>query len=127
VSPRLRNLALTVHVASSVGWFGAVAAFLALAVAGLGSPDPGRVHSSYAAMDLTACVVIVPLAFAALLTWLGVYKPRGQTGFGERGAPGAGNPTGGPPPWVKVSGLVFVAIVLLRIIVQLSGHDMHGH
>ncbi|TFD81082.1 hypothetical protein E3T53_03650 [Cryobacterium psychrophilum] len=37
--PRLRTVALTAHVFSSAGWFGAVAAFLALAVAGLISPD----------------------------------------------------------------------------------------
>jgi hypothetical protein len=35
MTPRLRKFALTAHVTSSVGWLGAVAAFLALAVAGL--------------------------------------------------------------------------------------------
>ncbi len=35
--PQLRKLALTVHVTASVGWLGAVAAFLALAIAGLTS------------------------------------------------------------------------------------------
>jgi hypothetical protein len=33
VNPRLRKIALTVHVTSSAGWLGAV--FLALAIAGL--------------------------------------------------------------------------------------------
>nr|BFE80578.1 hypothetical protein GCM10020093_031790 [Planobispora longispora] len=37
--PRLRKLALTAHVTSSVGWLGAVAAFLVLALAGLSGQD----------------------------------------------------------------------------------------
>lgn len=36
-SPRVGKFTLTVHVTSSVGWLGAVGAFLALAVAGLTS------------------------------------------------------------------------------------------
>ncbi|MFD2615698.1 hypothetical protein [Paenibacillus gansuensis] len=34
LSPRHQKFALTVHITSSVGWLGAVAVFLALAVAG---------------------------------------------------------------------------------------------
>ena len=37
LTPRLRKLALTAHVTSSVGWLGAVIGFLALSVAGLTS------------------------------------------------------------------------------------------
>ena len=68
MSPGLRKVALTAHVTSSVGWLGAVAGFLALAIAGLTSHDPQRVRSAYLAMELTAWFVIVPLAFASLLT-----------------------------------------------------------
>ena len=32
LTPRLRKAALTTHVASSVGWLGAVVGFLALAI-----------------------------------------------------------------------------------------------
>lgn len=39
MTPRLRKFALTAHVTSSVGWLGAVATFLALAVVGLTSQD----------------------------------------------------------------------------------------
>ena len=39
MTPRLRKFALTTHVISSVGWLGAVAGSLALAVAGLTSQD----------------------------------------------------------------------------------------
>jgi len=68
MSPGLRKLALTVHVTVSVGWFGAVAGFLALAVAGLISQDGQTVRGSYVAMDLVTRFVIVPFCLASLLT-----------------------------------------------------------
>ncbi|MEW2160567.1 hypothetical protein AB0950_35705 [Streptomyces sp. NPDC007189] len=68
--PGFRKVALTAHVASSVGWLGSVAAFLVLAVAGLTGQDAQRVRGAYLAMDVTGWYVIVPLAFAALLTGL---------------------------------------------------------
>ena len=40
MTPRVRKFALTAHVTASVGWLGAVVAFLALAVIGHTSPDP---------------------------------------------------------------------------------------
>jgi hypothetical protein len=70
LSPRLRKFALTVHVACSVGWIGAVAAFLALAIAGLASDSGQTVRGAYVAMEVIAWFVIVPLAFGALLTGL---------------------------------------------------------
>ena len=70
MGPRLRKFALTVHVASSVGWLGAVFGFLVLAVAGLAGRDAQTVRAAYLAMGLTARFVIVPLAFASLLTGL---------------------------------------------------------
>ena len=68
MTPRLRKLLLTTHITVSVGWFGAVAAFLALAVTGLNSRDAQMVRTAYAAMELTARFVIVPLAVASLLS-----------------------------------------------------------
>ncbi|MEV7069115.1 hypothetical protein AB0N97_41160 [Streptomyces collinus] len=68
--PALRKLALTGHVASSVGWLGSVAVFLVLAVVGLTGRDPQRVRGAYLAMETTGWFVIVPLAFASLLTGL---------------------------------------------------------
>ncbi|HEX2021177.1 MAG TPA: hypothetical protein VHH36_00570 [Candidatus Thermoplasmatota archaeon] len=68
MSPGVRKLALTAHVTASVGWLGAVGAFLALAVAGLATQDGQTARAAYLSMDLTAWYVIVPLAFAALLT-----------------------------------------------------------
>jgi uncharacterized membrane protein len=66
--PRLRKLALVVHVTSSVGWLGAVVAFLALAVIGMTGQDPATVRGAYLVMEPAAWYVLVPLAFAALLT-----------------------------------------------------------
>jgi hypothetical protein len=68
MTPRLRKFALTAHVTFAVGWLGAVAAFLALAIAGLTSQDAQMVRSAYLAMELIARFVIVPLSFAPLLT-----------------------------------------------------------
>ena len=68
--PPLRKFALTAHVASSVGLLGAIAAFLALATAGIIRSDDVMVRSAYVAMQLTARFVIVPLVFASLLTGL---------------------------------------------------------
>jgi hypothetical protein len=65
-----RNVALTVHVTSSVGFLGAVAGFLALAIAGLTSQDVQVVRAAYVANGLLARFVIVPLCFASLLTGL---------------------------------------------------------
>ena len=70
LTPRLRKLALTAHVVSSVGWLGAVASFLALAVAGLTSQDAQLVRGAYLAMELTGRFVLVPLSLASLLTGL---------------------------------------------------------
>ncbi|QJY47398.1 hypothetical protein [Pseudonocardia broussonetiae] len=66
----VRKAALLVHVSCSVGWIGAVAAFLVLAVAGVGASDEVVVRSSYVGMDLVARFAVVPLALASLLTGL---------------------------------------------------------
>jgi hypothetical protein len=73
----LRKFALTAHVTSSVGWLGAVAGFLALAIAGITSDEPQMVRSAYLSMQLIGWFVIVPLAFASPLT--GVVQSLGTT------------------------------------------------
>jgi hypothetical protein len=70
ISPRLRKLVLTTHITASVGWMGADAGFLALAVAGLTSPEAQLVRAAYLAMGLMAWFVIIPLSLASLLTGL---------------------------------------------------------
>jgi hypothetical protein len=67
MSPTVRKLVRTAHVVFTVGWLGAVAGFLALAIAGLTSRDSQVVIASYLAMDLIARFVIVPLSLAPLL------------------------------------------------------------
>lgn len=70
MTPGVRKLALTAHVSASVGWLGAVASFLALAIAGLTSVNGQMVRAAYLAMELTTWFVIVPLSFASLVTGL---------------------------------------------------------
>ena len=68
MSSGVRKFALTAHVTSSVGWFGAVAAFLSLAVAGVTSQNAEIVRAAYLSMEVTTWAVIVPFSIAALLT-----------------------------------------------------------
>lgn len=70
MTPRLRKVALTAHVAVSVGWLGAVVAYLALAITGLSSENAPLVRGAYLCMELIGWSVIVPLAFATLATGL---------------------------------------------------------
>ncbi|MCI0579197.1 MAG: DUF2269 domain-containing protein [Chloroflexi bacterium] len=70
MSPPLRKFALTTHITFSVGWIGAVAAYLALDVTVATSQDAQTLRAAYLAMELIARYAIVPLAFASLLTGL---------------------------------------------------------
>src|SRR5688572_5494007 len=65
---RLRRFALAVHIALSVGWLGAVAAYLTLDVAAATSRDAPTLRAAYLGMELIAWYAIVPLALASLLT-----------------------------------------------------------
>jgi hypothetical protein len=66
----LRRTNLSAHVISSVGWLGAVAAFLALSIAGLTSGVDTTVRGVYLAMNLIGFYVVVPLSIASSLTGL---------------------------------------------------------
>jgi len=68
LTPLLRKFVLTAHITFAVGWLGAVAAFLALAITGLISQDVQLVRAVYLVMAVIARFVIVPLSFAPLLT-----------------------------------------------------------
>jgi hypothetical protein len=65
---RARKVALTAHVIVSVGWLGAVVAYLALAIAGLSSHDTALVKAAYLTMELVGWSVIVPLSVATITT-----------------------------------------------------------
>jgi hypothetical protein len=68
MAPARRKFALTVHVIVSAGWAGIVASFLALAFAGLVSPDLQLVRASCVAMDFTYRWVVIPFGLASLIT-----------------------------------------------------------
>jgi hypothetical protein len=68
--PGLRKFVLAVHLIFSVGWIGAVVAYLALGVSAVTSQDAQSVRAAWIAIELTGWFVIVPLAIAALLTGL---------------------------------------------------------
>jgi hypothetical protein len=124
MTPRLRKFALTVHVTCSVGWLGAVAGSLALAVAGLVSRDAQTVRAAYLMLELVGWYVLVPLSFASLIT--GLVQSLGTTWGLFRNY------------WVLVKLLmnVFATIVLLlytqllsdlaRVAADTSGGDVSG-
>lgn len=70
MSPGLRKFALTVHLTSSLGWLGAVAAYLVLDVTVATSQDVQTLRAAYLMMALIASWVIVPAALGSLLTGL---------------------------------------------------------
>lgn len=65
--PRLRKFVLTAHVVSSVGWLGAVVAYIALDVTAVVSRDVQLVRAAYLAMELTVVYALVPLALASVV------------------------------------------------------------
>jgi hypothetical protein len=70
MGPALRKLALATHLTVSVGWVGAVLGYIALDLTVASSQDPETVRAAWMAMGLVSSWVIVPLAFASLLTGL---------------------------------------------------------
>lgn len=69
--PRWRKLVLVAHVSSAVAALGAVAVFLALAIAGLASDAADIVRAAYVANALIAWYVILPLLIVSLLIGVG--------------------------------------------------------
>jgi hypothetical protein len=66
----IRKLFVLIHILGSIGWIGAVAAFLALAVTGVRSSDLTIVRSVYIAMEPVTWWIIVPLAFVSFFSGL---------------------------------------------------------
>lgn len=75
MAPRLRKIVLTAHVTSSVGWLGAILAYLALDITAVTGRDIQTVRAAYVAMDLTIWFAIVPLALASVL--IGIINAEG--------------------------------------------------
>lgn len=68
--PRLRKLTLSVHLVVSVGWIGALAAYLVLDVTTATSRELEMLRAAYLGMDLMVSSIIVPLAVASFVTGL---------------------------------------------------------
>ena len=79
MGPASRKALLTAHVVASVGWIGAVAAFLALNVVGLTSSDPMLSRAMFRAMDVCGLFIVVPASLASVLTGIlqGLWTPWG--------------------------------------------------
>lgn len=65
-----RKFALAAHLTFSVGWIGAVIAYVALGLAAVNAPDVDTVRAAWVAMELIGWYVIAPLAIGSLLTGL---------------------------------------------------------
>ncbi len=70
MTPRFQKFALLAHLTFSLGWVGAVVAYLALAIAGLLSRDAQTARAAYLSMELIGWFVIVPFSLATLLSGL---------------------------------------------------------
>ncbi|CAH1214655.1 hypothetical protein PAECIP111893_03829 [Paenibacillus plantiphilus] len=68
LSPSLRKLVLTVHVITTMGWIGSAAAYIPIAAYVLNNQDADMVRSAIQIMSLIANFIVVPVAFASLLT-----------------------------------------------------------
>jgi hypothetical protein len=66
-SPRLRKFVLITHVTTSVGWIGAVAAYLVLAIIVMVDKDPLMLRSILLVMKPLTWYILIPLAFASLV------------------------------------------------------------
>ena len=68
MKPGLRKLALSAHLTFSVGWIGAVVAYLALGILAVNSSDTANIRGAWMAMETIGWLVIVPLAVASFFT-----------------------------------------------------------
>ncbi|MGQ0843009.1 MAG: DUF2269 domain-containing protein [Sporichthyaceae bacterium] len=66
--PAVRRAALLAHVVASIGWIGAVLAYLAFATVAVRGGDPELMRAAYLVMDPVQRWALVPLAGAAALT-----------------------------------------------------------
>ncbi|MGE0652294.1 MAG: hypothetical protein AB7P12_11165, partial [Alphaproteobacteria bacterium] len=66
MAPGLRRFVLFFHITTSVGFLGAVAAYIALAATAL-TAEPAGASAAWTASAVVAWYVVVPLAFASLI------------------------------------------------------------
>jgi predicted integral membrane protein DUF2269 len=72
LSARARRALLTAHILVSVGLFGDVAGFLAVAIRAAGTDDPEVARASYDILAMFSTYFGIPLSFGALLTGIGL-------------------------------------------------------
>jgi hypothetical protein len=109
LSPRWRKLMLLLHVTTSVGFPGAVAGFLALAIVGVTTSDAALATAVYPAMNLVTWLVILPLAIAS--TVIGIIQS-------------LGTPWGVVRYYWVIVKLVLTIIVLVVLLLQLDGIEL---
>lgn len=66
--PPVRKLVLAVHLTLSIGWIGAVCAYLVLAFAIPLTGDPATARAAWTGMELIGWYAIAPMAVLSLLT-----------------------------------------------------------
>ena len=70
MTPWTRKLVRTVHLVFSLGWLGAVVAYLALGLSAVTTRDVETMRAAWIGMELTGWTVVVPLALGSLVTGL---------------------------------------------------------
>jgi hypothetical protein len=70
--PWLRKAVLAVHLVASVGWVGAVVAYLPLDLAVAMSRDVDVVRGAWVGMDMIASLALVPMAIGSLLSGISI-------------------------------------------------------
>lgn len=68
MSPRLRKGMLALHIGTSVGWLGAIAAYIALNAPVIIGADEQLVRASHMMMRPVLLYAVIPLALTSLLT-----------------------------------------------------------
>lgn len=66
--PGIRMFALTIHITLSVGWIGAVLAYLVLVIAAMTGQSDLILRSAWIAMELIGLYLIVPLALTSVVS-----------------------------------------------------------
>lgn len=68
LNQQLRKFALVMHITFTVGWFGAIAGFLALAITGYVHQNDQLVRSSYIGMGIITEYILIPFSFVSILS-----------------------------------------------------------
>ena len=70
MGPSLRKFMLALHITASVGWIGAVVAYIPLDITAAASQDDQTLRAAYLGMDVIVRWAIIPLALAGLASGL---------------------------------------------------------